>query len=83
MPKMDCKCGYRFSLSRSPTEDEWLLVPERELEFMEGAQVVGSQAIDRIVDKSLQVLRCPNCKRLWIQEEHDSNSYVEYTRAPG
>jgi hypothetical protein len=66
-----------IDLVHSPAPEEWLLVPELDVEV--AAQKKTEDAIfDALDQHALQVVRCPNCDRIWIQKERDSNAYEAY-----
>lgn len=75
MPKYACRCGYVMNLSRGWAEYELMLVPEtivEELGEKMQSQAVSADEFYECMDKSsLTVYRCPQCKRLHVEEERN------------
>jgi hypothetical protein len=83
MPKFQCRCGFVFDFSRSPCDGEYLLTPDAIVAELLDAENLACEAIVEAIDAaSLQVLLCPQCKRLWLQTVHDAHHFVEYVIAP-
>lgn len=86
MPKFACRCGYVMTLSLGCEEYELSLIPEENIEDLivtldQEKQLTADQFIEKIDSKRIKILRCPQCERLWLQNEDGSyNSYIKETK---
>ena len=81
MPKFYCTCGYIFNLSKSPLEEEFLLVPETAVEdILCEEELSCEKTVKKIDDTSRSILLCPECSKLWLQETIDGDTYTSYTK---
>lgn len=74
MPQFRCKCNYIFKL-RTGVEDYYLkLVENKYIEYLvELIDDKKDDEIDKYLDdffeKSVEVLKCPNCTRIYVTDE--------------
>ena len=81
MPKFQCKCGHLFRLGRVPADDDYVLVPDETVASLPQRESwTAEEMIERIDNSSRQVLLCPTCGRLWLEDTQTETSYIEYTR---
>ena len=77
MAKIKCECGVTVSLNISPNKNGFYLVPEQKVdEIFE--HVNGSTELDKFYNNIVDLIRCYNCGRLYIQNAIDSDSYSCY-----
>ncbi|AWH89933.1 hypothetical protein [Limnobaculum parvum] len=85
MPKFACRCGCVMNLSTGWSDCELSLVPENIIEELivsldKENGLSAEQFVEKIDSKSIEVLRCPQCNRLWLENEDGSyNSYIKET----
>lgn len=84
MPKFACRCGVTINLVRTPAPEEYLLVPEENVETAQGKFADPNsderEILDILDEGSRSVLECSNCGRIWIQDREDQMRYHAYTR---
>jgi hypothetical protein len=85
MPKFACRCGDVIDLVETPAPEELLLVPETAIEeiaeMVEEKKLLDSEAFYDVLDRdSLQVIRCPKCGRMHVQETRDSKVFISFAR---
>jgi hypothetical protein len=77
--KLFCTCGRLVRISGEvPNPREWKLVPAEE--------VHGHAAWltpERIVDEAPALIRCPDCRRLWIYWKGYDHEPTEYLPGDG
>ena len=78
MPHFQCRCGYKISTTNTPSEHEYVLVGDGELDSLEGATSEISEALDALLLRSRQVIQCPGCRRVWIEESAGSGRFYPY-----
>ena len=78
MPKLECKCGHVFNLSKAIAED-YLLVPDTIVaKFVVADRLAPADVVEALDEASRKVLLCPTCRRIWLQEGRGSMMYEEY-----
>jgi len=83
MPKFACRCGYVMNLSLGWSDCELSLVPEAIIEdiiiAIDKKNGISTEEFSEKIDsKSQGVLRCPQCERIWLENEDGSyNSYIK------
>lgn len=78
MPKLECRCGHVFNLSTA-IADDFLLVPDPIVaKFVDAERLVPADVVEALDEVSRQVLLCPTCRRIWLQEGRGSTKYEEY-----
>ncbi|MBC3437231.1 hypothetical protein HU735_17585 [Pseudomonas sp. BW16M2] len=80
MPKFLCRCGYVMNLSQGWSDHEMTLMPEsvieRVAERLEVGPMSSEQFYEAIEVTAMTVYRCPQCKRLYLEE--GKNSFTAY-----
>lgn len=62
MPKFLCRCRNVIDRTAIPNENEWLVI--NDVFFDKNFQ--GQVDSDALYSKMLRMLKCSNCKRLWV-----------------
>ena len=76
MPSYLCKCNKRIDYTTIPAESSYHLLADEDVEIEEDI-VTRNAAWSRAV----QVLRCPNCDRLWVFWDGFHEAPTEYFNA--
>jgi hypothetical protein len=80
--KFVCRCGHIIDLVRSPAPEEWILVPEADLDDVVAAANRKEQDADQlyaIIDRrGVDVVVCPVCDRLWVEQIGDRGVFRAY-----
>jgi hypothetical protein len=83
MSKFACKCGYVIDLVKSPAPEEFMLVPQSNIDkagiLIDRGDLHDSDAYFTLIDdRSKDVLLCPNCGRVWIESDPGKfDSYIK------
>ena len=77
MPSIACGCGRRIDFGAVPNPDEWLLISDVAYDA-----VSGSVDAEDLYRKSVHMLRCPSCDRIWIFWDGFSGAPKEYQPTP-
>lgn len=82
MSKFICNCEYVIDLTNSPANEEFLLIPELNVEkattLCSEGEADEDQFYEALDNGSRQVIICPNCGRLWLSE--DGSDYRSYLK---
>ena len=76
MSKILCECGEQLWDGQVPSPIMWRLIADEDFERFAGQ--VDAQAI---YTASQELLRCPNCDRLWIRWNKNSDELTLYRPA--
>ncbi|SMQ05285.1 hypothetical protein SAMN04488482_0359 [Pseudomonas chlororaphis] len=73
MPKYSCVCGYVMNLSQEWSDYELTLISESTIERMgerldNGGELSSDQRYEALDERAITVYRCPNCRRLHLEE---------------
>ena len=90
MPRLACRCGYVFDLGVIPNPDALLVMREERFLGLEKtlaeAKTTTRETVEAVFDEadmeSLELLRCPRCSRLWLQESPRSAKYKPFVLEP-
>lgn len=77
MPKLRCECGNRISRGGIPNPYGFCMIKESDVEtVVDGIMNDHLEAYSIFHDKSIEVLECEECKRIYISwNEIDFISY--------
>ncbi|WP_379967967.1 hypothetical protein [Epilithonimonas sp. UC225_85] len=73
MPKYICKCGNIINLSDIPSPNQLLLIEDRDYD-----KYFGDIDAEKLHHDMSLVVRCVNCKRLYIFENGYSKEPIVY-----
>ncbi|MFO0697362.1 MAG: hypothetical protein U0230_27540 [Polyangiales bacterium] len=73
MPSILCTCGTKISYSEIPCPSEWSLVSAKDIDGF-----ADSVSVDELYLKSIIVLKCASCGRLWVYWNGFSAIPTEY-----
>lgn len=85
MSKFRCRCGYEMVFRTEEEDYKLALVPEKNvgniisvLNSKNGLTV--DQFVDEFDSKRLRVFRCPQCDRLWVENEVRGGVFRSYIK---
>ena len=83
MSKFVCNCDHIIDLVDSPADEEFMLIPEQNVEMATTLCSEGEadeEIIYEVLDKeSRQVIICPKCGRIWLNNDvgTEYQSYIK------
>lgn len=77
MPAIRCKCGKKISYGTIPCDDEWLTISDVDYDNWH-----GSIDSEELYHSFTHILKCPECRRLWVFCNGFANDPTEYVPAP-
>lgn len=82
MSQFHCRCGFVMKFHTGVEEYDLSLVSNQTIEeiaiSVEDKECITAEKFYEMIDSDLvNVMRCPNCHRLWLeQEDHSYRSYI-------
>ncbi|GMU25073.1 MAG: hypothetical protein AMXMBFR13_51440 [Phycisphaerae bacterium] len=76
MPSYLCKCSKRIDYTKIPADASYHLVADEDVDILEDIVTHTAQW-----QKGIQVLRCPQCDRLWVFWQGFGSAPTEYVNA--
>jgi len=84
MSKFGCRCGYVMIFQTGREEYDLTLIPEAKVEDIINKfndQTFNVENFIEIIDSQrLEVMRCPQCGRLWVEEGIRQGKFISFIK---
>lgn len=85
MSKFRCRCGFLMIFQTGIEPYDLELIPESSIDDIiemidENKTINPEEFLDKLGFNSLSVMRCPQCDRIWLEDDNHKGVYNSYLR---